>query len=160
VAAGRRGGRARTASTRTRSPGRRTSSPGTRGRSGSRSPRAGLPGFRASTPFSTREATPNPARTSSRSNRKSLATGSSLFAPTFRGRGIDDAYYDYSRIDFARLYEMCGETSVVLFRMHHFVTVPVPIPPEYADRLVNYESFPETNDLLHVADVLITDYSS
>src|SRR5262249_24770723 len=83
-----------------------------------------------------------------------------LFAPTFRGRGIDDAYYDYSRIDFARLYEMCGETSVVLFRMHHFVTVPVPIPPEHPDRLINDDSFPETNDLLHVADVLITDYSS
>ena len=83
-----------------------------------------------------------------------------LFAPTFRGRGIEDAYYDYSRIDFGKLYEMCGETSVVLFRMHHFVTVPVPIPPEYADRLLDFESFPETNDLLHVADVLITDYSS
>lgn len=83
-----------------------------------------------------------------------------LFAPTFRGRGIEDAYYDYSRIDFAQLHEMCGETSVVLFRMHHFVTVPVPIPPEYADRLLDVKSFPETNDLLHVADVLITDYSS
>jgi CDP-ribitol ribitolphosphotransferase / teichoic acid ribitol-phosphate polymerase len=83
-----------------------------------------------------------------------------LFAPTFRGRGIEDAYYDYSRIDFGKLYEVCGETSVVLFRMHHFVTVPVPIPPEYADRLLGFESFPETNDLLHLADVLITDYSS
>lgn len=83
-----------------------------------------------------------------------------LFAPTFRGRGIEDAHYDYSRIDFARLYEMCGETSVVLFRMHYFVTVPVPIPPKYADRLLDFESFLETNDLLHVADVLITDYSS
>jgi CDP-ribitol ribitolphosphotransferase len=83
-----------------------------------------------------------------------------LFAPTFRGRGIQDAYYDYSRIDFGKFYEMCGETSVVLFRMHHFVTVPVPIPPEYADRLLDFESILETNDLLHVADVLITDYSS
>jgi CDP-ribitol ribitolphosphotransferase len=83
-----------------------------------------------------------------------------LFAPTFRGRGIEDAYYNYSCIDFGKLYEMCGETSVVLFRMHHFVTVPVPIPAEYADRLLDFESFPETNDLLHVADVLITDYSS
>ena len=83
-----------------------------------------------------------------------------LFAPTFRGRGIEDAYYDYSRIDFARFYEMCGETSVVLFRMHHFVTAPVPIPAEYADRLLDFKSFPETNDLLHVADVLISDYSS
>jgi CDP-ribitol ribitolphosphotransferase / teichoic acid ribitol-phosphate polymerase len=83
-----------------------------------------------------------------------------LFAPTFRGRGIEDAYYDYSRIDFARLYEMCGETSVVLFRMHYFVTVPAPIPAGHADRLLDFESLPETNDLLHVADVLITDYSS
>lgn len=83
-----------------------------------------------------------------------------LFAPTFRGRGIENAYYDYSRIDFARLHEMCGETSVVLFRMHHFVTEPVPIPPEYAGRLRDFASFPETNDLLHVTDVLITDYSS
>jgi CDP-ribitol ribitolphosphotransferase len=83
-----------------------------------------------------------------------------LFAPTFRGRGIEDAYYDYSRIDFGKLYETCSETSVVLFRMHHFVTAPVPIPPEYADRLLDFESFPETNDLLHVTDVLITDYSS
>lgn len=83
-----------------------------------------------------------------------------LFAPTFRGRGIQDAHYDYTRIDFAKLYEMCGETSVVLFRMHHFVTDPVPTPPEYADRLLDFASFPETNDLLHVADVLITDYSS
>jgi CDP-ribitol ribitolphosphotransferase / teichoic acid ribitol-phosphate polymerase len=83
-----------------------------------------------------------------------------LFAPTFRGRGIEDAHYDYARIDFGKLYEMCGERSVVLFRMHHFVTVPVPIPPEYADRLLDFKSFPETNDLLHVADVLITDYSS
>ncbi len=83
-----------------------------------------------------------------------------LFAPTFRGRGIKDAYYDYSRIDFPKLYEMCGETSVVLFRMHHFVTDPVPTPPEYADRILDFASFPETNDLLHVTDVLITDYSS
>jgi CDP-ribitol ribitolphosphotransferase len=36
----------------------------------------------------------------------------------------------------------------------------VPIPPEYADRLLDFEPFLETNDLLHVADVLITDYSS
>jgi CDP-ribitol ribitolphosphotransferase / teichoic acid ribitol-phosphate polymerase len=83
-----------------------------------------------------------------------------LFAPTFRGRGIEDAHYDYARIDFGKLYEMCGERSVVLFRMHHFVSVPVPIPPEYAGRLLDFASFPETNDLLHVADVLITDYSS
>jgi CDP-ribitol ribitolphosphotransferase / teichoic acid ribitol-phosphate polymerase len=35
-----------------------------------------------------------------------------LFAPTFRGRGIRDAHYDYSRNDFAKFYEMCGDMSV------------------------------------------------
>lgn len=84
-----------------------------------------------------------------------------LFAPTFRGRGINDAYYDYTRIDFAALHRLCVDLdAVVLFRMHHFVREPVPIPAEYADRLLDYSSFPEGNNLLHVTDVLITDYSS
>lgn len=83
-----------------------------------------------------------------------------LFAPTFRGRGILDAYYDYNRIDFAKLHEVCGDDAVVLFRMHHFIREPVPIPPAFADRLYDFSSFPDTNDLLHVTDVLITDYSS
>jgi CDP-ribitol ribitolphosphotransferase len=83
-----------------------------------------------------------------------------LFAPTFRGRGINDAYYDYSRIDFEKLYEVCGDDSVVLFRMHHFVHEPVPIPEKFADRMYDFASFVDTNDLLHVTDLLITDYSS
>jgi CDP-ribitol ribitolphosphotransferase / teichoic acid ribitol-phosphate polymerase len=83
-----------------------------------------------------------------------------LFAPTFRGRGIQDAHYDYSQIDFARLHEMCGDDAVVLFRMHHFIRKPVPIPAKYADRLIDFAKFPSTNDLLHMTDVMITDYSS
>ncbi|MGW3496483.1 CDP-glycerol glycerophosphotransferase family protein [Streptomyces sp. NPDC001020] len=83
-----------------------------------------------------------------------------LFAPTFRGKSIGDAHYDYDRIDFAKLHEFCGDDSVVLFRMHHFISDPVPIPAEYSDRLLDFASFPDTNDLLHVTDVLITDYSS
>jgi CDP-ribitol ribitolphosphotransferase len=83
-----------------------------------------------------------------------------LFAPTFRGRGMHDAYYDYHRIDFDRLYEACGDDTVVLFRMHHFVRRQVPIRPEHADRFFDFSAFPETNDLLQVTDVLITDYSS
>lgn len=83
-----------------------------------------------------------------------------LFAPTFRGKGVRDAYYDVDRIDFGRLYELCGEHSVVMFRMHHFVSAALSIPPEYADRLIDFSRFPDTNDLLHVTDILITDYSS
>ncbi|WP_338185451.1 CDP-glycerol glycerophosphotransferase family protein, partial [Jatrophihabitans sp.] len=83
-----------------------------------------------------------------------------LFAPTFRGRGSQSAYYDFDRIDFAKLYEMCGDHSVILFRMHHFILAKIPIPPEYADRLFDFSAFPNTNDLLHCTDIMITDYSS
>ncbi len=44
--------------------------------------------------------------------------------------------------------------------MHHFVRTPVPIPPQFGDRLLDFASFPDTNDLLHVTDLLVTDYSS
>lgn len=83
-----------------------------------------------------------------------------LFAPTFRGKSIGDAHYDYDRIDWEKLYEVCGDKYVVLFRMHHFITEAPPIPDEYSDRLLNFASYPDTNDLLHVTDVLVTDYSS
>jgi CDP-ribitol ribitolphosphotransferase len=83
-----------------------------------------------------------------------------LFAPTFRGRGINDAFYDYDRLDFAKLYEVCGDDTVVLFRMHHFVPTAVPIAPEHADRFFDFSGIGDTNDLLHVTDILVSDYSS
>lgn len=83
-----------------------------------------------------------------------------LLAPTFRGRGSGDAHYDYDEIDFPALYEACGEDTVVLFRQHHFIPDPAPIPPELSDRLIDVASFPDTNDLLLISDVLVTDYSS
>lgn len=83
-----------------------------------------------------------------------------LLAPTFRGRGSGDAHYDYDEIDFPALYEACGEDTVVLFRQHHFIPEPAPIPGELSDRLIDVASCPDTNDLLLISDVLITDYSS
>ena len=83
-----------------------------------------------------------------------------LFAPTFRGVGAKSAFYDYSQLDFERLYEMCGDEYVFLIRMHHFVPGAPPIPAEYADRILDFSHFPDTNDLLHSVDILVTDYSS
>ncbi|MCF2587199.1 CDP-glycerol glycerophosphotransferase family protein [Brevibacterium sp. UCMA 11752] len=83
-----------------------------------------------------------------------------LLAPTFRGRGSGDAHYDYEEIDFPALYEACGQDTVVLFRQHHFIPEPAPIPSEFSDRLIDVASFPDTNDLLLISDVLVTDYSS
>lgn len=83
-----------------------------------------------------------------------------LWAPTFRGRGSGDAHYDYDEVDFPGLYEACGTDTVVLFRQHHFIPDPAPIPAEFSDRLIDVASCPDTNDLLLISDVLITDYSS
>lgn len=83
-----------------------------------------------------------------------------LFAPTFRGRSIYTAFYDYSQIDFDALYDVCGDDTVVLFRMHHFVKNPIEIPEEYRDRFFDFTHYPDGLNLLHATDVLITDYSS
>ncbi|MBK7820150.1 MAG: CDP-glycerol glycerophosphotransferase family protein [Tessaracoccus sp.] len=83
-----------------------------------------------------------------------------LFAPTFRGRGLKDASYDYGQIDFEELYDFCGEDTIVAFRMHHFIPGPVPIPDSMRDRLVDVSHYAEGNELLLVSDILITDYSS
>ncbi|MGO1590527.1 MAG: CDP-glycerol glycerophosphotransferase family protein [Ancrocorticia sp.] len=83
-----------------------------------------------------------------------------VFAPTFRGRGMNDAYYDYSRLDFDALYELCGENTVFGFRMHHFITEPVPIRSDQKDRFIDLTHYHDGLGLLHSADVLISDYSS
>ncbi|WP_394279475.1 CDP-glycerol glycerophosphotransferase family protein [Microbacterium sp.] len=83
-----------------------------------------------------------------------------LFAPTFRGRSIYTAFYDYEQIDWAGLADVCGDDTVVLFRMHHFVKEPIEIPEQYRDRFFDFTHYRDGLNLLHAVDVLITDYSS
>ena len=50
-----------------------------------------------------------------------------LFAPTFRGTGQKDAWYDYSRLDLKQIYDYCGQDTVFLVKMHPFVREAMPI---------------------------------
>lgn len=83
-----------------------------------------------------------------------------LFAPTYRGTNRFTATYPYELIDFDKLYELCGDDTVVLFKMHPWVSEPVPIPKKYKDRFADVNKYPNINDLFYVTDLLITDYSS
>ena len=83
-----------------------------------------------------------------------------LLAPTFRGAGPYDAHYNYEQLDFAAIYEALGEDSVLLVRQHHFISTPAPIPEQYRGRIIDASNYPDTNNLLHLVDCLITDYSS
>ncbi|MGN1030650.1 MAG: CDP-glycerol glycerophosphotransferase family protein, partial [Butyricicoccaceae bacterium] len=83
-----------------------------------------------------------------------------LFAPTYRGKNKATAMYPYELIDFKRLYEVCGDEYIVLFKMHPWVAAPVPIPEEYKDKFVDVNRYPNINDLFYFTELLITDYSS
>lgn len=83
-----------------------------------------------------------------------------LFAPTYRGMGKRVAFYPYELIDFAGLYEACGDEYVVAFKMHPWVKEGVPIPEEYKDKFIDLGKYPKINDLFYITDLLVTDYSS
>lgn len=83
-----------------------------------------------------------------------------LFAPTFRGAGQKAANYNYDWIDLEKIYEFCGDEYIFLVKMHPFVQLPITIPLEYSDRIIDFAEYPNINDLYYVTDVLITDYSS
>lgn len=83
-----------------------------------------------------------------------------LFAPTYRGKNKKDAYYPYDLIDFDRLYKLCGDEYVVLFKMHPWVNVDIEIASKYADKFIDVKTYPNINDLFYITDILVTDYSS
>lgn len=83
-----------------------------------------------------------------------------LFAPTYRGTNKKNAHYPYELIDFRRLYELCGDEYVVLFKMHPWVADPVPVQEQYKDRFADASRYPNINDLFYFTELLITDYSS
>lgn len=81
-----------------------------------------------------------------------------LFAPTFRGNNIQQAYYDFDEIDFKQLQNNLFQDYFCIIKMHPFIK----------NKIVNLDTNfyldltfeREINDLLLVSDILITDYSS
>lgn len=84
-----------------------------------------------------------------------------LFAPTYRGQNRENAYYPYDKIDFQEMYNFCkADDAIVLFKMHPWVSDPVPIESKFQDRLFDFSNYKDINELFYITDILITDYSS
>ena len=83
-----------------------------------------------------------------------------LFAPTYRGGGEKDAFYDESMLDFSKIAEICGDDTVFLIKMHPFIDKKVDIPEEYRDVIYDVSDYSDINELYYISDILITDYSS
>lgn len=84
-----------------------------------------------------------------------------LYAPTFRGEVATAASPD--KLDIKKFYEAFHEDYVLIFK-HHQVARTIPeIPEEYRDSFafdMTRGKGMSINDLMTVADVMITDYSS
>lgn len=81
-----------------------------------------------------------------------------LYAPTWRES--DDGgsnYYLKPPIDWKKWREKLEEQYVIFLRTHPYTTKLLNV--EFSDFIQNYIEYPEVNDLLIVADILISDYS-
>lgn len=84
-----------------------------------------------------------------------------LFAPTYRGPGQAEAYYDFDKIDIEKLYDTCKKNNYcTLFKFHPFIKQKIEISDKYKDILIDASDYKDINELFYVTDILITDYSS
>jgi teichoic acid ribitol-phosphate primase len=82
-----------------------------------------------------------------------------LYAPTFRGDTMHAARYDDS-LDLAALHRAIGDEWVVLLRLHPFVGQAASVDAAPAGFVRDVSDWPDMNELMLVADLLVTDYSS
>lgn len=82
-----------------------------------------------------------------------------LYAPTFRS----DKSTEYYNIDFdkvlSKLYDLSGDEWVFALRLHPNMAEKSDFV-DYSDKIYNVTLYPDLYELLSVADVVITDYSS
>ncbi len=90
-----------------------------------------------------------------------------LFAPTYRGTKVKDASYDFSKLDWKKMYEVLHQEYVFVIKWHPALfnnlqmhVVEGPDLSEYKDFYLDYSQYRDINELLLVCDCLITDYSS
>lgn len=82
-----------------------------------------------------------------------------LYAPTWRESTDGGKSYSIKPpINFDKWENELGDEYIVLFRAHHQTTKVLGV--EYNNFLRNVSDYPAVNDLMIVADILITDYSA
>lgn len=82
-----------------------------------------------------------------------------LYAPTWRD-SVDGgkSYAIKPPIDFALWKEKLGDEYVLLFRAHHITTKVLNV--QFDDFIRDASNYPDVNELMIAADLLITDYSA
>ena len=85
-----------------------------------------------------------------------------VYAPTWRDlQGDYVRGYDFELpFNVEQLYEKFGDEYVVLVKLHHLIADSLEIDDKYKNFLLNVSGEEDVMQLLCIADILITDYSS
>ena len=79
-----------------------------------------------------------------------------LYAPTFRGKGQTDVCFDMT-VDLEAINNSINDETVFALKMHPFVKTRL---ENNMKNVVDLSDYEDINDLLMIADMLVTDYSS
>lgn len=82
-----------------------------------------------------------------------------MFAPTFRGGGHGDCYFNKDDFNVDEVLEYLGEDWAVLIKLHPYLTEKFTCSEKNKDRMADCSQW-DVNDVLFVTDFLVTDYSS
>ncbi|OZU88371.1 hypothetical protein CIL03_12025 [Virgibacillus indicus] len=85
-----------------------------------------------------------------------------LYAPTFRDDQTSkkNKFLFDVNMDLHKMKEQLGDEYVILLRMHVVINNKLKIDESLKDFVINCSSYPDIQELLLLADILITDYSS
>lgn len=83
-----------------------------------------------------------------------------LFAPTFRGDNVHNAYYPAEFFSPEKFINELPADWALIIKMHPFIKEKIFIPEKIKDRVFDFSDEREINDILFITDVLVTDYSS
>ena len=85
-----------------------------------------------------------------------------LIAPTYRGRKVEDANYDFDKLNLEKLISELGEDYQIVVKWHPalYNNIKRGICNFDSDKVIDASQYGDINDLLLVTDILVTDYSS
>lgn len=86
-----------------------------------------------------------------------------LIAPTYRGDKVEDAYYDFDKLNIRRIVDNLGKEYVVAVKWHSALQNNLDLGLQknvLPNNVYDLSNKVDINELILITDILVTDYSS